>query len=130
MLGCDPGTSQQRRHGHRLRAVRLNRLAQQGALAALYALAHHSKGRRDRQRHAGNASKTAQKIEGYRPANLNHPRSQPTQVVIDASPSGATSEGSQPYQRPLPAKRDRTIAQTPAPKTKRPKTGENTATRY
>src|SRR5215472_12613464 len=57
---------------------------------------------------------------GYRVANLNHPSSQPMQVVIDASPSGVTKERSQSYQRPLQAKSVQTIAQTTAPTPKRP----------
>jgi hypothetical protein len=55
----------------------------------------------------------------------NHPNSQPTQVVIDASPSGVTKERSQSSWRPLQAKRVQTIAQTTAPTPKRP----NRATR-
>jgi hypothetical protein len=55
----------------------------------------------------------------------SHPNSQPTQVVIDASPSGVTKERSQSSWRPLQAKRVQTIAQTTAPTPKRP----NRATR-
>src|SRR5262249_7366275 len=49
-------------------------LAQQRALAALYSLAPPSKERRERQRHAGNASKTAQKIEGLQSGEPKPPK--------------------------------------------------------
>lgn len=68
----------------------------------------------------GGSVQPPKKSTGYRLANFNHPSSQPTQVVIDASPSGVTKERSQSYQRPLQAKRVQTIAQTTAPTPKRP----------
>jgi hypothetical protein len=61
------------------------------------------------------------KIDGLQAGEpYNHPNSQPMKVVIDASPSGATKERSQSYERPPQAKRVQTIAQTTAPTPKRP----------
>jgi hypothetical protein len=63
----------------------------------------------------------APKIDGLQAGEpYNHPNSQPMKVVIDASPSGATKERSQSYERPPQAKRVQTIAQTTAPTPKRP----------
>jgi hypothetical protein len=48
----------------------------------------------------------APKIDGLQAGEpYNHPNSQPMKVVIDASPSGATKERSQSYERPPQAKR-------------------------
>ncbi len=47
VFGCNPGASKQCRHGHRLRHLGIDRLAQQGPLAALHALAHDREGRGD-----------------------------------------------------------------------------------
>ena len=87
----------------------------------------------DRAARAGSLARAACQHRRARPADgvagsdagradepHNHPSSQPTQVVIDASPSGATKERSQSYQRPLQAKRVQTIAQTTALTPKRP----------
>jgi hypothetical protein len=74
----------------------------------------------------GGSVQSPKRSTGYSPTNLNHPSSQPTQLVIDASPSGATKERSQSYQRPLQAKRVQTIAQTTALTPKRPNRATST----
>src|SRR5262249_7075957 len=71
-----------------------------------------------------------QKTTGYRPAKINHPNSQPPQVVIDASPTGGTKKRNQSYQRPLQAKREQTTSKKTAPTPKRPNRATSAPTAF